>query len=93
MTSKARRKGRTEPLATERETIKCAFCRGTGIDPFPVLSPKSNCVVCHGRGVVRVPPPYVTCQRCRGTGVYFGSHMYCWTCRGKGVVHTKKGAA
>ena len=66
--------------------VKCAFCRGTGLDRFPVLSPLSSCPVCHGRGVVRVEKPYEKCARCGGTGVYTGSHLYCWTCRGKGVV-------
>ena len=69
--------------------VKCAFCQGTGRDRFPVLSPLSNCPVCNGRGVVRVEKPYQKCPRCGGTGVYTGSHLYCWTCRGKGVVPKK----
>lgn len=68
------------------EVIKCAFCRGTGRDPFGLLSYLSNCPVCHGRGTVRVAKPYETCKACEGTGLYFKSKMYCWTCRGKGVV-------
>jgi len=69
------------------ETVKCAFCNGRGIDPFPVLSPISNCPVCHGRGAVRVKKPYSNCPACGGTGIYTRSHLYCWTCRGKGVVY------
>jgi len=30
--------------------IKCAFCGGTGRDPFKVLSPLSNCGICGGKG-------------------------------------------
>ena len=69
--------------------VKCAFCQGTGRDRFPVLSPLSNCPVCNGRGVVRVREPYEKCARCEGTGLYTGSRLYCWTCRGKGVVPKK----
>ena len=69
--------------------VKCAFCQGAGRDRYPVLSPLSNCPVCNGRGVVRVREPYEKCTRCEGTGVYTGSHLYCWTCRGKGVVPKK----
>lgn len=66
--------------------IKCAFCHGTGKDPFHLLSYLSDCPVCHGRKTVRVAKPYETCKACAGTGIYFKSKMYCWTCRGKGVV-------
>lgn len=66
--------------------LECAFCRGRGRDPFGVLSYLSNCPVCHGRGTVRVVEPYETCKACEGTGLYFNSKMYCWPCRGKGVV-------
>ena len=69
--------------------VKCAFCRGTGRDRFPVLSPLSNCPVCNGRGVVKVREPYEKCERCEGTGLYFRRHLYCWTCHGKGVVAAK----
>lgn len=67
-------------------TVKCAFCKGKGIDPFPVLSHLSNCPACHGRGEIRVKEPYSTCPACGGTGIYTRSRLYCWTCRGKGVV-------
>jgi DnaJ-class molecular chaperone len=68
-------------------TVKCAFCKGRGVDPFSVLSHLSNCPTCHGRGEVRVKEPYTTCPACGGTGIYTRSRLYCWTCRGKGVVH------
>lgn len=77
-------------IEEQTKTIPCAFCKGTGTDPFPVLSPLSNCPVCHGRGIVRVREPFETCPACQGTGLYFNSHMYCWHCRGKGVVTIRK---
>jgi len=86
----ARRRIRNVKVAEEKVAeVKCAFCRGVGVDRFPVLSPLSNCPVCNGRGVVRVRKPYEKCERCGGTGLYKGSHLYCWTCRGKGVVPKK----
>ena len=69
--------------------VKCAFCRGTGVDRFPILSPLSKCPVCTGRGVVHVREPFEKCAKCEGAGLYMGSHLYCWTCRGKGVVPKK----
>ena len=74
-------------------TVKCAFCKGRGIDPFPILSHLSTCPVCQGRGAVRVKKPYTTCTACGGTGIYARSRLYCWTCRGKGVVHASPGTA
>lgn len=68
-------------------TVICAFCKGKGIDPFQILSHLSKCPVCHGRGEVRVKKPYNPCPACGGTGIYRRSYLYCWTCRGKGVVH------
>lgn len=65
--------------------VSCAFCKGTGIDPYG-LSPLSKCVACSGRGYAFVQKPYQKCEACAGTGGYIGTHMYCWTCRGKGVV-------
>ncbi len=65
--------------------IKCAFCKGTGKDPFG-LSKLSDCPICHGKGTVKVSKPYEKCRACDGTGVYIRSHMYCWYCKGKGVV-------
>jgi len=31
-------------------TLKCSFCKGTGVDPFELLSELSACQVCLGRG-------------------------------------------
>ncbi len=65
--------------------IDCAFCGGKGRDPYG-LSPISNCVACGGRGNQLAVKSNKTCPACEGTGLYFRSHLYCWTCRGKGVI-------
>lgn len=78
--------------AKEGEWVKipCAFCKGSGRDPFKVLSALSNCPVCGGRGEVLVKTPYETCGACVGTGVYFRSKLYCGTCGGKGVLTVRE---
>jgi len=73
--------------------IKCAFCKGTGKDPFELLSELSVCQVCGGRGKVEVKEPAIKCAYCKGTGVYpLGARITCTVCNGKGMV-TVKGAA
>jgi DnaJ-class molecular chaperone len=66
--------------------IKCAFCKGKGIDPFELLSSISTCSVCGGKGKVNVEEPYIRCAFCRRTGVYPNSRLNCTVCSGKGVV-------
>jgi DnaJ-class molecular chaperone len=66
--------------------IKCAFCKGKGIDPFDLLSPLSTCSVCGGKGKVNVEEPYTRCAFCRRTGVYPNTRLSCTVCMGKGVV-------
>jgi len=92
MTMKWKKARRTPVALTELNLveIKCAFCQGTGRDPFHVMSALSNCPVCKGKKTVKVRDPYETCGACEGTGRYFNSKMYCWTCKGKGVVPVKQ---
>ncbi|MCG2767254.1 MAG: hypothetical protein L6435_02575 [Anaerolineae bacterium] len=66
--------------------VKCAFCKGTGKDPFKVLSPLSNCPACGEKGKALVQEAYKTCPDCGGTGLRRRTRLYCWTCHGKGVV-------
>ena len=66
--------------------IKCAFCKGKGVDPFELLSPLSKCAVCGGKGKVKVEEPYIECAFCHGTGVYHNTRLSCTVCMGKGVV-------
>ena len=73
------------------KTITCAFCKGTGKDPFGVPSKLSNCQVCAGRGTVMVLTPAETCPYCKGTGVFFQHRLPCPLCGGKGAVYKIKG--
>ncbi len=74
------------------ELIKCAFCNGTGKDPFGLLSPLATCQVCLGRGKVSVNPPTAKCAFCNGTGISPDKRITCTVCGGKGVVTVPKGA-
>ena len=65
--------------------IKCAFCKGTGRDPFGIPSKLSNCQTCQGKGWVYIEAPHVECPACHGTGV-FRDHLNCAVCGGKGRV-------
>jgi len=72
---------------TQRTTIQCAFCHGSGKDPFEIMSPLSSCCVCKGAGTVLMESPYVHCAFCHGSGVYPRSRQTCTACNGKGVIH------
>jgi hypothetical protein len=37
---------RMETLVTQRASVLCAFCRGTGREPFGIMSALSTCRVC-----------------------------------------------
>ena len=69
--------------------IACAFCSGKGTDPFDLLSEKSTCHVCGGKGKVDVSTPFMKCAYCNGTGNY--KSYSCNVCRGRGVVPEIKG--
>ncbi len=64
--------------------VECAFCKGTGKDPFNLLSTLAECQVCVGRCVVTIPEAAIECAFCKGTGVYPGKRLTCITCGGKG---------
>ena len=86
-------------------SITCAFCRGSGNDPFGIMSHLSKCCVCMGKGIVKT----LTCTACMGKGVlpittedtricpvcsgsgddHSASAMYCLRCRGRGYVSLK----
>jgi DnaJ-class molecular chaperone len=70
--------------------ITCAFCKGTGKDPFDLLSDLAFCQVCGGTGRVHVEDPAVECIFCKGTGVHPHTRISCTACEGKGsVTHNK----
>lgn len=70
--------------------VKCAFCQGTGKDPFGLLSVLSTCGTCGGRGTVSVKEPYVPCLACGGTGIQPFTRLRCLGCGGKGVRTVEK---
>ena len=78
--------------ADEWVELTCAFCQGTGRDPFGLLSVLSTCGACRGSGKVRVKRPYVPCRACGGTGIQPFTRLYCLGCGGKGVQSIPEGA-
>jgi len=70
--------------------VQCAFCKGSGKDPFNLLSELATCQVCGGRGKVKVKDLAVKCAFCKGTGVYpHNARVTCTVCNGKGMVTVK----
>ncbi len=69
--------------------IPCAFCRGTGRDPFEIMSALSRCGVCGGRAVTTVSVPYMRCAHCGGRGSV--KTFSCTVCHGRGVVSAMEG--
>ncbi len=78
-----------EMKAAEVVTVPCAFCEGSGKDPFGILSCLSSCPACGGKGTIRVRSPYVSCAFCQGTGVHPGTRLTCSLCGGTGVRHVR----
>ncbi len=64
--------------------LACAYCGGSGRDPFGVMSPLSTCQVCGGKGQNRLRAPVTTCAFCHGTGVNPGLRQTCLACDGTG---------
>ena len=71
--------------------VKCAFCKGTGKDPWGLMSVLAECQVCKGRGTVKIEEPYEKCPVCHGTGVQHNRRLNCLACGGKGVLPIKDG--
>ena len=73
------------------KNIKCAFCSGTGMDPFDLLSHISHCLVCNGTGLVEVQEPMKACVFCAGSGKNpLGARVTCIVCGGTGFNHIAK---
>ncbi|MCX6160561.1 MAG: hypothetical protein NTV87_04395 [Ignavibacteriae bacterium] len=65
--------------------IRCAYCNGTGKDPYSLLSTKSGCLVCEGTGENEVKEPAIKCIYCSGTGKNpLGARIHCIVCMGHG---------
>ena len=72
--------------AGDSATVKCAFCKGTGKDPYELMSKLSGCPVCNGHGTVEVEKPTVSCMSCRGTGKQRHTRLTCSACGGTGLI-------
>ena len=66
--------------------VTCAFCSGTGQDPFELLSKLSKCPVCQGHKKIEVEKPTVACGYCQGTGRQRHARLECSGCGGTGVI-------
>lgn len=81
--------GQTAIGEEQTTQMPCAFCGGTGKDPFGILSRLSTCCVCQGRGVVAVEASHELCAHCGGTGAV--KRLTCTVCGGRGVLPVLKG--
>jgi DnaJ-class molecular chaperone len=72
--------------------VKCAFCGGTGNDPFQLLSRLSKCPVCKGHRTLPMNAPTVPCAYCLGTGRQRHTRLACSGCGGAGL-HVLAGPA
>lgn len=80
----------TKEMMKEMATVRCAFCKGTGKDPFSLLSSLATCEVCMGKGETAVQEPFQPCVYCKGSGIQPHSRLTCTVCGGKGVIHFEK---
>jgi DnaJ-class molecular chaperone len=76
------------PKPTNFYTWKCAFCRGTGLNPY---GSGDRCPACHGHKNWEVEANssvLTNCGRCAGTGRinYMGNWAPCTSCKGSGKI-------
>ncbi len=62
--------------------IKCAFCKGTGENPYF----RQICPVCKGKGDNQLTGKHMTCTDCHGSGHKSGTTLTCYNCAGLGIV-------
>jgi DnaJ-class molecular chaperone len=72
------------PPEPSSRIVACSFCRGTGKDPFGIMSTLSSCCACGGKGSIRLDGPHRGCPHCRGSGAV--KTFTCGACRGSGFV-------
>lgn len=76
-------------LGEQLVEVPCSFCRGTGKDPFGIMSWLSTCCVCGGSGRVTIAANSLRCAHCRGTGAI--KTFTCTVCGGTGYVPSMPG--
>jgi DnaJ-class molecular chaperone len=79
-----RRVSKQSARASDCADVPCAFCHGTGTDPFGIMSWGSQCCVCDGKGVTQVRGLQESCAHCRGSGAI--KTFTCTVCGGKGLM-------
>lgn len=65
----------------KEQTFKCAFCKGTGDNPYY----HATCPVCKGGGKNQIVGPYMKCDECKGSGRKSGTTLTCFSCGGLGM--------
>lgn len=91
--NKRTKRVRLESNPRQMVEVTCAFCHGTGKDPFGIMSSMATCQVCGGTGARSLHRPTAPCAFCGGTGVHPGSRLTCTTCGGVGSVQITEDAA
>lgn len=71
----------------EQQTIKCAFCGGSGRHPYYL---KPLCPVCKGKGENVVTGEVQRCKYCKGSGRKLTTTLTCYYCGGLGVVYSHR---
>jgi DnaJ-class molecular chaperone len=85
-THRHKQTGNAKAATKTVDNVKCAFCDGTGKDPFDLMSSLSQCCVCIGHGKLDVKTPTVDCVYCHGTGRSRHTRLACSGCQGAGVI-------
>ena len=70
-------------------SVPCAYCRGSGVDP--AYGNTSHCPICGASGKIAVTSPVMSRLKCGGTGRERGK-LSCLTCKGIGVASVSKDA-
>jgi len=78
---------KTNKQSEQTVEVECAFCGGTGKDPFGLMSPLATCQVCSGSGRHLLMTPIAPCAFCKGAGVHPHTRMTCTGCGGIGKAH------
>ncbi len=66
----------------QNHVIKCAFCQGTGENPYF----SHPCPVCKGAGGNQVMGKHMVCDDCHGSGHKSGTTLTCYNCNGLGAI-------
>lgn len=71
----------------KQQTIKCAFCGGSGRHPYYFKPP---CPVCKGKGENVLNGEIQRCKYCKGSGRKSTTTLTCYYCGGLGVAYSHR---